>query len=50
MSDLGSDHDLAVCEFEPFVGPCADSSEPVSPSLSAPSLLMLCLSLSLKDE
>ena len=28
MSDLGSGHDLAVCEFKPHVGLCADSSEP----------------------
>ena len=27
-SDFSSDHDLAVCEFEPHVGLCADSSEP----------------------
>ena len=27
-SDFGSGHDLAVCEFEPRVGLCADSSEP----------------------
>ena len=38
-SDLGSGHDLVVCEFEPRVGLCADSSEPgacfnsMSPSL-----------------
>ena len=25
---FGSGHDLAVCEFEPHVGLCADSSEP----------------------
>ena len=44
-------HDLAVREFEPRVGPCADSSGPgarfgfrVSLSLSAPPLLTLCLS------
>ena len=52
-SGFGSGHDLMVCEFEPHVGLCADSSElepasdSVSPSLSAPPLLMLCLSLSL---
>ena len=51
-SAFGSGHDLAVCEFEPRVGLCAVSSEPeacfgfcVSLSLSAPPLLMLCLSL-----
>ena len=27
-SDFGSGHDLAVREFEPRVGLCADSSEP----------------------
>ena len=27
-SDFGSGHDLAVNEFEPLVGLCADSSEP----------------------
>ena len=50
---LGSGHDLAVREFEPRVGLCADSSEPgasfrfcVSLSLSAPPPLTLCLSLS----
>ena len=53
-SDLSSGHDLMVREFKPRVGLCADSSEPgaasdsVSPSLSAPPLLMLCLSLSQK--
>ena len=26
--DFGSGHDLTVCEFEPHVGLCADSSEP----------------------
>ena len=42
-----------VHEFEPHIGLCADSSEPgacfrsVSPSLSAPPLLALCISLSL---
>ena len=28
MSDFGSGHDLAVPEFKPSVGLCADSSEP----------------------
>ena len=28
VSDFSSDHDLAVCELEPHVGFCADSSEP----------------------
>ena len=27
-ADFGSGHDLAVCEFEPRVGLCADGSEP----------------------
>ena len=53
VSDFRSGHDLAVREFEPRVGLCADSSEPgarfqfcVSLSLSAPPPLVLCLSLS----
>ena len=44
-------HDLVVHEFEPYVGLCADGSEPgarygfwVSLSLSAPSPATLCLS------
>ena len=49
-SDFSSGHDLAVREFEPRLGLCADSSEPaldsVSPSFSAPPLLTLCPSLS----
>ena len=53
---FSSGHDLPVCEFEPRVGLCADNSEPgaasdpMSPSLSAPPLLVLCLSLSFKNE
>ena len=47
--DFGSGHDLTVCEFQPQVGLRADSMEPawdpLSPSLSAPPLLMLSLSL-----
>ena len=27
-SDFSSGHDLAVCEFKPHIGLCADSSEP----------------------
>ena len=27
-ADLGSGHDLTLCEFEPRVGLCADRSEP----------------------
>ena len=46
--DFSSGHVLAVCEFEPLVGVCTDSAEPardsLSPSLSAPPLLMLVLS------
>ena len=47
--DSGSGHDLAVPEFKPRIGLCADSAESAwdSPhlSLSAPPLLMLSLSL-----
>ena len=50
----GSGHDLAVREFEPRVGLCADRSEPASDSvplhLPAPPLLMLCVSLSLNNK
>ena len=52
--DFGSGHDLAVREFEPRIGLWADSSGPepvsdsVSPFLSAPPPLVLCLSLSQK--
>ena len=51
-SNFGSGHDLKICEFEPHIGFSADSSEPgaaldsVSPSLSAPPLLVQSLSLS----
>ena len=52
VSNFGSGHDLTVREFEPYIGLCADSSEPgacfgfcVSFSLSAPPRLKLCLSL-----
>ena len=54
--DLGSGHDLAVCELEPRVGLCADSVEPVWDSLSpslCPSLARarsLSLSLSLSQK
>ena len=48
--DFSSGHDLTVCEFEPHMGLCADSSEPawdsLSPSLSAPPPLTLSISLS----
>ena len=58
-ADYRSGHDLTVCEFEPRVRLCADSSEPgacfgfcvsISPSLPAPPLLMLCLSLAVKNK
>ena len=39
-SDFRSGHDLAVCEFEPCVGLCADSSEPGA-------CFRFCVSLSL---
>ena len=51
-SDFGSGHDLTVCKFEPRVRLCADTSrslEPasdsVSPPLSDPLMLCLCLSM-----
>ena len=54
-SDLGSGHDLAVCEFQPRIGLCADSSEPgarfgfcVSLSLCPSPTHALSLSLSQK--
>ena len=34
--DLGSGHDLMVCEFEPCVGLCADSEGLAWDSLSLP--------------
>ena len=54
--DFCSGHDLTVCETEPRVGLCTDSTEPawdslsssLSLSLSAPLLLMLSLSINLK--
>ena len=51
---FGSGHDLMVYEFETRIRLCANSTEPawdsVSPSLSAPSPLTLCLSLSLSQK
>ena len=48
---FGSGHDLTVHELELGVGLCADSVEPdwdsLSPTLSAPPLLMLSFSFSL---
>ena len=49
---FGSAHDLTVCGFEPCVRFCDGGTEPawasLSPSLSAPAPLVLCLSLSNK--
>ena len=46
--DIGSDHDLTVCEIESRVQPCADSAEPardsLSPPLPLPNLLVHTLS------
>ena len=57
VSDFGSRHDLTVCEFEPHVGLCADSSEPgacfglwVSLSHSPYPACALSLSLSLSQK
>ena len=52
-ADFGSGHDLTVCEFEPRVGLCADSSEPGAcfgfcVSLSAPNPRTFCLCFSQK--
>ena len=48
---FGSGHDPTVCGFEPCIMLCADSVEPawdsVSPSFSAPPLLVHARSLSL---
>ena len=48
---FSSGHDLMVCEIEPRVRLCADSTEPawdsLSPSLSVPSWLVCACSLSL---
>ena len=50
----GSGHDLTVLEFELHIGLCADTVEaawdPLSPSLSAPPLLLLCLTINLKND
>ena len=40
--DFGAGHDLRVCEFEPHIGFCLLGI--LSPSLSAPTLLVLSLS------
>ena len=48
--DFCSGHDLTVCGFKPRIGLCTDSVDPAwdsfFPSLSAPSLLILSLCLS----
>ena len=36
---------ISVCEFEPLIGSLEPASDAVSPSLSAPPLPVLCLSL-----
>ena len=49
VSNFGSGHDLMVCEFEPHTGSMLSAwsqLEILYPSLSAPPLLMLTLSLS----
>ena len=50
MPDFGSGHDLTVREFKPHIGLVAVSSElasdPLSPSLSAPPLVVLSHTLS----
>ena len=45
---FSSGHDLTVCEFEPHVGPGADSAEPAWDSLSVTTPLTLSVSLSQK--
>ena len=51
---LGSGHDLTVRKFEPRIGLCADSAEPVwdslSPSLPAPPLLVLSLKINKRKK
>ena len=52
-SDFSSGHDLTICEFKPMLSSVLTSQsleralDSVSPSLSAPRLLVLSLSLSL---
>ena len=52
LFDLGSGHDLTVHEFKPHIGLSADGAEPAWDSvlLSAPPLLVLSISLSLKNK
>ena len=49
LSRLRSGHDLAAQEFEPCIRLSAFSTDPLSPSLSAPHLLHAC-ALSLKNN
>ena len=44
--EFGSGHDLMVLGIEPHIRLCPDSTEPAWDSLSAPSLLVLSVSLS----
>ena len=50
----GSGHDVMVCEFKPHVRLCAARAEPawdcLSPSVSAPPLLSLSLSLKINKQ
>ena len=53
--DLGSGHDLTVCEFRSHIGLCADGVELAWGSLSlplslCPSLLVCAVSLSLSPK
>ena len=58
MSDFGSRHDLTVGEFDALGSALAEpgvcfgfsASDSLSPSLSAPPLLVVSLSLSLKNK
>ena len=53
MSDLSSGHDLTVGEFEPVVltaQSLAPASDSVSPFLSVPPPLVLCLDLKNKKK
>ena len=52
--DFSSGHDLTVREFEPRIRLCANNAEPardsLSPSLSDPPLLALCISLKINEN
>ena len=56
VTDFGSGRDLMVCEFEPHVGLCVDSSEPGAyfrfcvSLFPYPRLLVLCLLSSLSQK